>query len=71
MSQYKPFKMKNHNAKLLFLFILRMRKLCHMAKIDLTTCINIKTSIMNNGDLNFKFSFSFFENTQIMSCANV
>ncbi len=39
-----------------------------MAKINLTTCINIKTSIMNDGNL--IFLFLFFENAQIMSCAN-
>ncbi len=42
----KASKMNNYNGMCIYM---KMHKLCHVAKINLTTCINIKTSIMDDG----------------------
>jgi hypothetical protein len=43
--------MSNHNEKKLFKFYFgKMHKLCHVAKINLAMWINIKPSIMDDGD---------------------
>ncbi len=43
-------KMNNHNRIYIYIYIyMKMHKLWHVAKINFATCINIKTSIMDDG----------------------
>ncbi len=63
-----PFKMNNHNEKLLVLLILEMHNLCHVAIFYYATCHNIGPFKMNN-HCEILFIYLFL-NAQIVPCGN-